>query len=121
LRYLCLIHAEGVQGSSSPPALRGGRSDAFEAQVEQLRASGRLIVCEWLAAQAEVAFVRVRDGCVSVLDGPLERNFERLAGVCLIEARDLNEAIRIGTQVAPGSTGTVEIRPVRSRVPRPRP
>ena len=38
--------------------------------------------------------VRVRNGTLSVTDGPFAETKEQLAGFYLIEARDLNEAIR---------------------------
>ncbi|HEX6265959.1 MAG TPA: YciI family protein, partial [Burkholderiales bacterium] len=58
--------------------------------------------------------VRVRNGKVSVTDGPFAETKECLAGFYLVEARDLNEAIQIAAKIPPASVGSVEVRPIRS-------
>ena len=57
--------------------------------------------------------VRVRNGKVSVTDGPFAETKEQLAGFYMIEARDLNEAIQIAAKIPPARVGCVEVRPVR--------
>ena len=57
--------------------------------------------------------MRVRNGQVSVTDGPFAETKEQLAGFYLIEARDLNDAIQAAAKIPPARTGSVEVRPVR--------
>jgi hypothetical protein len=57
--------------------------------------------------------VRVRQGKLSVTDGPFAETKEQLAGFYLIEARDLNEAIQLAGRIPPARVGSVEVRPVR--------
>jgi hypothetical protein len=38
---------------------------------------------------------------------------EQLAGFYLVEAADLNEAIRVAAQIPPAREGSIEVRPVR--------
>ena len=45
-------------------------------------------------------------------DGPFAETREQLGGFFLVEAKDLDEAIRIASQIPAGQWGTVEIRPV---------
>jgi hypothetical protein len=47
-----------------------------------------------------------------VTDGPFAETREQLGGYYLIDARDLDDAIRIAEKVPPVKFGTVEIRPV---------
>jgi len=54
----------------------------------------------------------VREGKRLVTDGPFAETREQLGGYYLIEAHDLDEAIRIAERVPPARFGTVEIRPV---------
>jgi hypothetical protein len=49
---------------------------------------------------------------VLVSDGPFAETKEQLGGYYLIEARDLNEAIRIAAQIPSARHGCVELRPV---------
>jgi hypothetical protein len=62
---------------------------------------------------ATATTVRVRNGKVSVTDGPFAETKECLAGFYLIEARDLNEAIQVASKIPPASVGSIEVRPVR--------
>jgi hypothetical protein len=54
----------------------------------------------------------VRDGKKVVTDGPFAETREQLGGYYVIEAGDLDEAIRIAERVPPARFGTIEIRPV---------
>ena len=83
---------------------------AFDADV---RASGHCIASEALQPVATATTVRVRNGKVSVTDGPFAETKEALAGFYLLEARDLNEALRLASRIPPAQVGSIEVRPVR--------
>jgi hypothetical protein len=55
--------------------------------------------------------IRVRNGRLSATDGPAGPD-ERLSGVILIRARDLNDAIRVASRMPEAQLGSIEIRPV---------
>ena len=61
--------------------------------------------------------MRVRNGRLSVTDGPFAETKEQLAGFYLIDARDLNEAIQIAARIPPAREGSIEVRPVRQLEP----
>ena len=50
---------------------------------------------------------------MAVTDGPFAETKEQLAGFYLIEASDLNDAIRIASKSPPARLGCVEVRPIR--------
>jgi len=81
------------------------------------RKSGLLVAAEALHPVATATTVRVRNGKVSVTDGPVAKTKEQLAGFYLIEARDLNEAIQVAAKIPPAREGSVEVRPVRELNP----
>jgi hypothetical protein len=54
----------------------------------------------------------VRDGKSIVTDGPFAETREHLGGYFLIDAPNLDEAIRIAARIPGARKGTVEIRPV---------
>jgi len=56
--------------------------------------------------------VQVRDGKMSTTDGPFMETKEMLAGFVIIEARDLNEAVRIGAGIPLAKLGFIEVRPL---------
>ena len=57
--------------------------------------------------------MRVRNGKMSVTDGPFTETKEQLAGFYLIDAKDLNEAIPLAAKIPPARVGGIEVRPVR--------
>jgi len=78
-----------------------------------IRASGHCIASEALQSVTSATTVRVREGEVSVTDGPFAETREQLCGFYLVEARDLDEAIRIAAEIPPATVGSIEVRPVR--------
>jgi hypothetical protein len=80
---------------------------------KSVRASGHCVASEALQPVATATTVRVRNGKVSVNDGPFAETKECLAGFYMIEARDLNEAISIASKIPPAQVGSIEVRPIR--------
>ena len=78
-----------------------------------MRKSGHCVASEALQPVSTATTVRVRNGKVSVTDGPFAETKEFLAGFYMIEARDLNEAIQIASRIPPAAVGSIEIRPIR--------
>ena len=113
MKYLCLVYGEerAMQSVDDRHCL------AFDADV---RASGHCVASEALQPVATATTVRVRNGKVSVTDGPFAETKEALAGFYLIEARDLNEAIQIASRIPPAQVGSIEVRPIRPIREQPR-
>src|ERR1700688_4619999 len=87
--------------------------DECMAYDQALRDAGKCLASEALQPARTAAVVRVRNGKASVTDGPFAETKELLAGFYLIDAADLNNAIRIASQIPPARVGTIEVRPVR--------
>ena len=58
--------------------------------------------------------LRVRNGQLSVTDGLFAETKEQLAGFYLIDAKDLNDVIRLASKIPPIKYGSIEVRPVRA-------
>jgi hypothetical protein len=56
--------------------------------------------------------IRVRDGKMSTVDGPFMETKEVLGGFIIIDAPDLNEAVRVMSGHPLAKIGSVEVRPV---------
>ncbi|MEK6282941.1 MAG: YciI family protein [Acidobacteriota bacterium] len=86
---------------------------AESAQLTQdLNAAGQYLGAGPLHPVATATSVRVREGKRLVTDGPFAETREQLGGYYLIDATDLDEAIRIAARIPPVRFGTVEIRPL---------
>ena len=92
-------------------AMDDKRCKAFS---DGVRENGQCITAEALQPVASATTVRVRNGKVSVTDGPFAETKECLAGFYLMEARDLNEAIQLASRIPPAEIGSIEVRPVRT-------
>ncbi len=113
MRYLCLVYMDdGVIGRLSPQELQQLNVDSVAYDVE-LQRSGRFVAAEALQGVESATSVRVRGEKVSTTDGPFAETKEHLGGFILVEARDLNEALRIAAGIPLASLGaTIEVRPV---------
>src|SRR5687767_267853 len=80
--------------------------------VEALRQSGRLIDTQALQSTTTASTVRVRDGKLTVTDGPFAETKEVLGGFFIVEARDISEAIEIAAKWPSARFGSVEVRPL---------
>jgi hypothetical protein len=110
MKYLCLVYMEADKLRAVPDGECAACGDSF-------RKSGLLIAAEALQPVESATTVRVRNGNVSITDGPFAETKEQLAGFYLIEARDLNDAIRAAAKIPPAREGSVEVRPVRELQP----
>ncbi|MGH2617705.1 MAG: YciI family protein [Thermomicrobiales bacterium] len=117
MKYLCLVYQE----EAKLDALPGNQCDAIASEVldyrEELRQSGNLIVSSPLQSVRTATTIRVRNGKVSITDGPFAETKEQLGGFYLIEARDLNDAIRVASKMPSARLGSIEVRPLRELGP----
>ncbi|MCW5604777.1 MAG: YciI family protein [Burkholderiales bacterium] len=106
MKYLCLVYLD----EKRLPELPDEDCVAYDKAV---RDSGHCIASEALESVQTATTVRVRDGRVAVTDGPFAETKEQLAGFYMIDAKDLDEAIRIASGIPPARLGSIEVRPVR--------
>jgi hypothetical protein len=77
-----------------------------------LAGRGQYVSANPLQPVASATSVRVRNGKPVISDGPFAETREQLGGYFLIDATDLDEAIRIAARIPGARKGTIEIRPV---------
>ena len=109
MKYLCLVYGQEKD-------IAAMTDDECMAYDQSLRQGGRCVASEALEPVRTARTVRVRQGKVSVIDGPFAEAKECLAGFYLIEAADLDEATEIASRIPPARVGSVEVRPVRQLV-----
>jgi hypothetical protein len=122
MQYLCLVYADEARLNAMPQHEVDALIDETNANNEELRASGHLLLAQALEQVDGAVTVRVRDGRLSATAGPFAETVEQLGGFLLVEARDLNEAVRIAGRIPSARVGSIEVRPVidlaRERSPR---
>jgi hypothetical protein len=80
--------------------------------AQEIHSNGQYLDAAPLHPISTATSVQVRDGKRLVTDGPFAETREQLGGYYLIDAKDLDEAMRIAERIPAVRWGTVEIRPV---------
>ncbi len=118
MKYLCLVYHEEAKVDALPES----EYDAIVSEVldyrKELRQSGHYITSSPLQSVQTATTIRVRNSKVSITDGPFAETKEQLGGFYLIEARDLNDAIRVAAKMPPARLGCIEVRPLKDFNPK---
>jgi hypothetical protein len=110
MKYACLVYLEEAKLHAVPDRECMNCGDGF-------RKSGVMVAAEALQPATQAKTVRIRNGKMSITDGPFTETKEQLAGFYLLEAKDLDEAIAMAAKIPPAREGSIEVRPVRELEP----
>ena len=109
MKYMLLVYADENALSAAE------REDCYikSAQLTQdLYKSGNYVDAAPLHLTSTATSIRVRDQKRLLTDGPFAETREQLGGYFLIDAANLDDAIRIAERIPAARWGTIEIRPV---------
>jgi hypothetical protein len=112
MKFMLLIYNENALLDALPAAEADGMMRDCLAHADELRGDGYLIESQMLQGTEKAKSVRIRNGRLSATDGPFAEVKEILGGFNLIEAADMDEAVRIAAEFPWARTGCVEVRPV---------
>ena len=112
MKYLCLIYGNQADWTTKPKAELDKLTADYGVFTEDIKKSGHYLGGNALQPTHTATTVRVRNGKVSTTDGPFAETKEQLGGYYLIEAKDLNEAIQLGSRIPGARAGSIEVRPV---------
>jgi hypothetical protein len=117
MKYVCLgYHEEGKWEAMSESEREAMMKECF-AYDAVLKKNGHFVRGEALQSTQTATTLRCRGGKVSVTDGPFAESKEQLGGILVLEATDLNQAIRLMSR-HPGVRvgGSFEIRPLDEEI-----
>ena len=109
MKYMLLVYLEEDSLSDAEREHCYVESAGF---ARELSAQGKYLSAGPLHPTATATSVRVREGKRLVTDGPFAETREQLGGYYLIDAQDLDEAMKIAERIPGAKFGTIEIRPV---------
>jgi len=115
MKYLCMLYGNQQKMSKLSKeefAALGEKCKAHDAELNRTGAVRTVETLEW-----DVTTVCPRDGKPTVIDGPFVETRDVVASFMVIEARDLNKAIRIASlhpaaNIGEGLGFGIEIRPI---------
>lgn len=95
MKYICLGYFDEEAFEKLSESERQTFMDECFAYDDELRQNGHFVGGEGLQEARNAAILRWRGGKVSVTDGPFVESKEQIGGLMILEATDLNHAIRL--------------------------
>jgi len=115
MKYICLGYMDEKIFRNFSEAERNNFVDRCFTYDEELKRAGHYAGGEALQPSVNAATLKIRNGSLSVTDGPFAETKEQIGGIMVLEADDLNHAIQLMSKhpslaLSKGG-GSWEIRP----------
>lgn len=111
MKFVCLGYVEPGKFEVMSDREREAFVDGCLAYDDVLRAHGHFAGGEGLQPASTAVTLRVRGGKVLVTDGPYAESKEQIGGILILEADDLDHAVRLMSEHPGVHGGPFEIRP----------
>ncbi len=111
MKYLLMLYADEKAGAAIPPEQMAGFMGQMAAYQETLEKAGAFIDTAALQMTGAAKTISSPDGQLQVHDGPYADTREQFGGYFIIEAPDMDEAIRLAALCPAAGWGKIEIRP----------
>lgn len=115
MKYICLGYMDEKVFEGMTESEQAHFIDSCFTYDDELRRNGHYAGGEALQPAANATLLRIKNGGVSVTDGPFAETKEQIGGIMILEADDLNHAIQLMSKhpsLALGKGGgSWEIRP----------
>lgn len=95
MKYICLGYMDEEVWETMSESEQNTFIDECFIYDDELRENGHLAGGEALQSAQNATILRWRSGRVSVTDGPFAETKEQIGGIMILEATDLNHAIRL--------------------------
>jgi hypothetical protein len=113
MQYLLLIYGNEAEAAKMPEADIPVMMKEYGDFTQGIVKSGHFRAGDPLQPTRTATTVRVREGKTVTTDGPFAETKEQLGGYYIVEAKDLDEAIRIAARIPGARFGSIEVRPIR--------
>ena len=115
MRYMMLVYTQETEMEKVSPEEMAKVFDVHVAVQQETRRRGLFRAADPLKYTSTATTVRVKGGKTLVTDGPFAETKEQLAGYCILDCADLDEALEWAAKIPTGcggNTGCVEVRPI---------
>jgi hypothetical protein len=113
MQYLLLIYTDEKLAQKASAADMERLMKDYGEYTQGIVKSGHLRAGDALQPVRTATTVRVREGKTMTTDGPFAETKEQLAGYYVVEAKDLDEAIKLASGIPNARDGSIEVRPIR--------
>ncbi len=112
MKYMLLIYSNQSEMPDFTPEEQQQSIQAWASAIREMQTAGVLLYNDGLAPASSATTVRIRNGKTILGDGPFAETHEQLGGCCMINCKDLDEAIGWAAKIPGALFGTIEVRPV---------
>ena len=112
MKYLLLIYSNESGWANLSEAEQGQLYQEYMDYTHAIHKSGNYLGGEALESTTTATTVRIRDGKTLTTDGPFAETREQLGGYYLVEAKDLDEAVKLAARIPTSRYGCIEVRPI---------
>jgi hypothetical protein len=112
MKYLLLIYGNEADWAGLSEEDQGKAFQEYMDYTQDIYKNGQYISGEALQPVATATTVRVKNGKTITTDGPFAETREQLGGFYMVEAKDLDEAIKLAARIPGSRMGSIEVRPI---------
>ena len=112
MRYMLLIYGSEADYARMTQEEHAAMMQAHNLFANEALKRGLLTGGAPLQPTNTATTVRVRNGKTLITDGPFAETKEQLAGIYILNCKDLDEAIEMAVKIPDALIGSIEIRPV---------
>ncbi len=113
MEYLLTIYQSEAAMRNATEGDRNAMFKEYGAFTQEIIKSKHMKGGNALEPSSTATTVRVREGKTLTTDGPFAETKEQLGGYYLVDAKDLDEAIKLAARIPGAKIGSIEVRPVR--------
>ncbi len=115
MRVMVIVKATKEAEEQNTPLGWEGAAEMFEAMEkynEELVKAGIMLSGDGLKPSKFGKRIHFSGSKRSVTDGPFAETKEQVGGFYIVDCKDLDEAIEIGSKIPAARVGTIEVRPI---------
>lgn len=112
MKYMLLIYLDELEWENLSPAEKDAAMERGDRICKELTAAGQFLGGAPLESVATATTVREKDGKKVLTDGPFAETREQLGGYCLIDVKNLDEALDVAKRMQSTAVTSIEVRPL---------
>ena len=112
MKYMLLIYLNELEWENLSPAEKDAAMERGDKICKELTAAGQFLGGAPLEPVVSATTVRERDGKKVLTDGPFAETREQLGGYCLIDVKNLDEALDLAKRMQSTTVTSIEVRPL---------
>ena len=111
MQFLLMLYADEKAGAAIPPVQMAGFMEQMAAYQQTLEKARAFVATAALQPTTTAKTITAPNGQLQLHDGPYAETREQFGGYFIIEAPDMDEAVRLAALCPAATWGKIEIRP----------